>query len=66
MKHLLLLVILLLCLSRVSAQNLLNGPEGVVRDADNLRWLVACYYGQNIIAIDDEGINIRAGNIGEF
>ena len=55
MKHIVLFVILLLCLGKANAQSLLNGPEGVVRDADHARWLVACYGGSNIIAMSDGG-----------
>ena len=55
MKYVILAIILVACLGKADAQNLLSGPEGVIRDVENQRWLVACYGGNNIIAVNDQG-----------
>ncbi len=47
----------------LNAQNLLNGPEGLTRDNDRQRYLVANYSDNNVIAIDRFGVqNVFAEN----
>jgi len=50
------LIILLFPFSKyIQCQNLLNGPNDIVFDLLNNRYLVSCWEGNNIIAIDVQG-----------